>query len=204
MNPALASFSFGPGMIGALSLVILLLSGCATVDPSRSDALSARDPAAPGAGSGDEGASAPARLQVQDFELDTLLGDRVRLGELVEHRRVVLISFWATWCEPCKLELPHLSRLQEKYRDRGLTVLAIAIDGPSTMSEVRAFVRRHRVRLTVPLDLDRRVTTLLNPKVMMPFWLLIDRQGRLVRTHQGYLPGDEEHIEAAVLEALGE
>lgn len=159
-----------------------------------------RGEGAPAAGG--SSSSASGQGEIGDFELDTIGGERVRLSELTAAGHVVLVSFWATWCEPCKLELPHLERLQKELGGDGLRVLAISVDGPDSLGDVRSFVRSRGMKIPVLLDTERQVTARLNPRVMMPYWILVDRSGRVVRTHQGYLPGDEKALEAEVRATL--
>jgi len=140
--------------------------------------------------------------QVVDFELDTLTGERVRVAELSAANKVVLLSFWATWCEPCKLELPHLERLQRELAGEGLQVLAISVDGPDSLGDVRSFVRSRDMKITVLLDTERQVAARLNPRVMLPYWILLDRSGRVAKSHQGYMPGDEKALEQEVRRLL--
>ena len=71
-------------------------------------------------------AKVPVGVEAPDFTLDALSGGKVRLQDL--RGRVVMINFWATWCAPCRLEMPHLVRLQEKYRSAGFILLGVNID----------------------------------------------------------------------------
>jgi thiol-disulfide isomerase/thioredoxin len=182
---------------GLLGLAAILLSGCAaTSAPSAPTSPLAATPATVLAPVAEQGPVAA------DFELETITGERVRLAELLAgDGQLVLLDFWSTWCEPCKLELPHLDRLQQELGPRGLRVLAVAVDGPATLADVRSFVRRRGLRLQVPLDPERRVIDAFNPKMILPYWVLIDRQRQVIRTHQGYLPGEEAQL-AAELDRL--
>ena len=54
----------------------------------------------------------------------------------------VVIAFWATWCKPCRKELPAIKEVYEKYKDQGLTILAISIDSPRSLSKVKTFVKK--------------------------------------------------------------
>src|SRR4051812_48741055 len=72
--------------------------------------------------------------RLPDFELSAVDGETVRLSDHVG-REVVLLSFWDTWCEPCKTELPHLDRIYRAHKGEGFVVLAIAMDDPSTVMQ---------------------------------------------------------------------
>ena len=78
----------------------------------------------------------PAKAQkAVDFTLKDLTGDSHKLSGFFPET-VVLLNFWATWCVPCVKEFPHLQRLQEQYRDRGLQVLAVSVDRPASRANI--------------------------------------------------------------------
>ncbi len=138
-----------------------------------------------------------------DFSLKNLEGQTVRLKDYIG-KNVILIDFWATWCVPCVKELPHFQEFHNKYREQGLLVLAITVDGPETVALVKPFMERYKYTFPVLLDIESRVIALYNPRVIMPYTLLIDRQGRIRYVHQGYSPGDEKGIEEELLKLLQE
>ena len=108
-------------------------------------------------------------------------------------RKVLMLTFWATWCEACRLELTHLDRIQRQNPE--IRVLAISINPPSPEKPVLAFVKKHKIGLTVLRDPLTRLVRLLNPGGSIPFYVMIDRRGRIVHRHQGYNSGDEVEIE---------
>ena len=140
------------------------------------------------------------RAMVSDFELKDLKGKLVRLSDY--KGRVVLVNFWATWCAPCKQEIPHLNRMLKSYKDQGFTVLAISTDSPQTLSQVGRLARRWAV--TTLLDPEGQVVAMLNPRGVAPYTLFVDRQGRMALDHDGYHSGDEVKMEEAVKALLGE
>jgi thiol-disulfide isomerase/thioredoxin len=111
---------------------------------------------------------------------------------------VVLLDFWATWCDPCIAEMPHLQRLYEELRERGFVILAISMDGPETVAAVPTFVRQHGLTFPVLLDSETRVTNIYNPKLTAPLAILLDRNRRQARVRQGYVAGDELRLEEDV------
>jgi len=134
--------------------------------------------------------------QTADFALRDTEGRLVRLSD---HRgKVVLVNFWATWCVPCAAELPHLQRLYEAYGDQGFVVLAISMDGPESVAEVVPRARRYGLTFPVLLDEETRVVAVYNPKRSAPFTALIDRDGTVAKTREGYSAGDEIAIEADI------
>jgi peroxiredoxin len=134
-----------------------------------------------------------------DFALRDTAGRTVRLSDYPG--QVVLLNFWATWCVPCAAELPHLQRLYEQYRDRGLVVLAISMDGPETSASVDSHARRYGLTFPVLLDQETRVVGVYNPKRTAPFTVMIGRDGAVAGTREGYTAGDEIAVEADI-EAL--
>jgi peroxiredoxin len=148
--------------------------------------------------------SAPAAAQnAIDFELEDLSGSPVRLSDHLGEQ-VILVNFWATWCVPCARELVHVQRFQEEYADDGLLILAVSVDGPSTRSQVGSYVEQHRHTFPVLVDEESRVVALYNPSLVLPYTVLIDRQGVVRYSHQGYSPGDEEVVEQHLTELLAE
>lgn len=142
------------------------------------------------------------RAPAGNFSLDNLSGDSISLDDY--EGKVVVISFWATWCVPCLQELPHLNGFYEVYQDDGLVVLAITTDGPETQSDVRSLVRRSRWSLEVLSDMDGAVSNVLNPRGTNPFTLYIDRAGRVAASHEGYSLGDEVMAEQYIQTLLAE
>jgi peroxiredoxin len=138
---------------------------------------------------------------VADFTLKDVRGKSHSLSEHLGSK-VILLSFWATWCEPCKKELVQLQELYDAHRERGLMILSISMDEPETQGDVRTYVSQRRFTYPVLLDTESQVTGQFNPKRAAPYNLIIDRDRRIRWTHEGYVPGDEKKLEQAVLDAL--
>jgi peroxiredoxin len=136
-----------------------------------------------------------------DFTARDIEGKTVRLSDYLGKKAVVL-NFWATWCEPCVAEFPHLRRMYEKNKDKGFVILGIAMDGPDSVASVAPFARRQQLNFPVLLDEDSHVAAIYNPKKDAPLSVLIDRQGRIFKYRSGYNPGDEEYFAADVAKML--
>lgn len=155
--------------------------------------------------SGAEQSQAPSdqkTKKVADFSLETLDGNTVALSDYVGDK-VVMLDFWATWCEPCLAAMPHLNRIYEKHKGDGFVLLSISMDGPDTVAEVRSYVQRHNLKFPVVLDEESRAVSLYNPKRSAPYSVLIAKDGTILHKRDGYQPGDETAIEQEVIQALG-
>ncbi|MGH7437943.1 MAG: peroxiredoxin family protein [Polyangiaceae bacterium] len=179
--------------LATTSVALLFLAACGA------DAGAGAGAQAPSASSGSSGTGTLA----PDFTARDVDGKTVRLSDHLG-KHVVLLDFWATFCEPCKAEFPHLADLYARDKDKGLLVLGVAMDGPESSAEVPAFVKRHGVTFPVVLDDDSRIASLYDPKKSMPLSVLIGRDGRISVVREGYNPGDEKLVEADVAKALGE
>lgn len=122
-------------------------------------------------------------------------------GELVTptahgERDVFVLAFWATWCQPCQQELSKMNAMYGSRRDRGLHIYAISIDGPDTAAQVGPWVEREGYQFPVLLDRETQVLTRYNPRGDIPYYVVLDAQGRVLKDHQGYMTGDVEELEA--------
>ncbi len=133
-----------------------------------------------------------------DFSLKTLDGERVGLGRL--EGQVVLVNFWATWCPPCRQEMPGFQAVYEEYADRGFSVVGIAMDvgGPAS---VEAFVRENRIGYPVAMATDE-VRLAYGGVDALPQSFLVDKQGRVRRMVSGVF--SEGSLRKAVDELLAE
>ncbi|MCU0292338.1 MAG: TlpA family protein disulfide reductase [Thermoanaerobaculaceae bacterium] len=103
---------------------------------------------------------------------------------------VVLLNVWATWCGPCRVELPELQKLYGELGGKGLVILAVAVDTPR--EKVRPFLER--LGITIPAFLmDARTQQMLGID-RVPFSILLDREGKVVQIYAGYSPGVIEDI----------
>ena len=148
---------------------------------------------------GAAGAAVAVSGAAPDFTLRRADGPNLRLQE--QRGRVVMVNFWATWCGPCRQEMPHLNRLHAKYRDAGFMMLGVNIDEDAA----KAIGLSKRLGLDFPilLDTDKKVSQLYN-LTTMPSTLLIDRDGRVRHVHLGYKDGYEVTYEKQIRELLKE
>jgi len=135
--------------------------------------------------------------QAPDFTVAGLHGEPFVLRAF--RGKVVFLNFWATWCPPCKEEMPSMERLYLRYKDRGLTMLAISIDSDSARG-VADFVQKHRLTFLIGLDPNLEVANGYGIRAL-PSTFLIDRDGNTSAIALG--PRDWDGTVAhAVIEAL--
>jgi len=161
---------------------------------------------APGAGaSAPTGASETSQsgTAAPDFTARDVAGKTFRLSDYFG-KKVVLLDFWSTFCEPCKAEFPHLRALYQEHKEEGLLVVGVAMDGPESVADVPSFVKRYAVDFPVVLDEDSHIASLYDPKKSMPLSVLIARSGRIAVVREGYNPGDEKLVGTDVLKVLNE
>jgi protein SCO1 len=126
------------------------------------------------------------------FTLATLASKDLQLASL--HGKVVLLNFWATWCKPCKAELPRLSAWYQRLRSRGFVV--VGIDQQESAADVAGFVRRLHVPYPIVLDANGAVSDRYNI-TGTPTTLLLDRRGVIVEVHIG--PIDDAYLATHVM-----
>lgn len=134
-----------------------------------------------------------------DFTLKSAEGKNLRLKE--QRGQVVLVNFWASWCGPCRQEMPHLNRLYDKYKASGFTLLAVNIDDDARTGTNTA--AKWGLKFPVLLDADKTVSKLYDLG-SMPATVLIDRDGKVRFLHRGYREGTEEAYEKQIRELVKE
>ena len=136
-----------------------------------------------------EGSYAPA----PDFTLKSRSGDNLRLAE--QRGNIVLVNFWASWCGPCREELPKMEELQQTYQDLGFTVLAINVDDNPAKAET--LLQDVQVTFPVLFDPQGEVSQQYDLSAM-PTTVIVDRDGNARLVHKGYKSGDEAKYEQAI------
>jgi peroxiredoxin len=134
-----------------------------------------------------------------DFTLRDLAGKPVRLSEL--KGQVVLLDFWASWCAPCKKELPALEALQKKYKAAGKNVVVLTVNIDKDRANAEKFLSSAKVKeVRVLLDKEGAVAGQYDLPTM-PTSFVIDQKGIVRYVHAGFRPGDEKKV-AAQIDAL--
>ena len=185
----------------ALVALAIAAAGCEENAASSSGGPKNPNDVSSSSSSSTSGSASASGASASDFTARDIDGKTVKLSHYLGKQAIVL-NFWATWCEPCVAEFPHLRRIYDSNRSKGLVILGIAMDGPETLANVAPFVRRNQLNFPVLLDEDSHVAAMYNPKKSAPFSVLIDKRGRIVGMREGYNPGDEEFFEKDVLKML--
>jgi thiol-disulfide isomerase/thioredoxin len=180
-HSGLAGRGGGPRVL--LSLALCALASCATAGG-----------AAGGGGSGSQ-VGAP----VPELKVDSLGGKKI---DVASYRgRVLLLDVWASWCGPCKQELPMLDAMARRLKAQGIDVLAVSVD--QERANVDKFLKGHgHWALTIAHDPEGAIAERLQPD-KMPTSYVIDREGIVRYVNAGFVPDDAPVIEKRLLEVAG-
>jgi peroxiredoxin len=132
-----------------------------------------------------------------EIGLKDLNGQQVTAAGL--RGKVVIVDFWATWCAPCKEELPVLQRLYAKYGKDGLVVVGVSVD--KDVANVREFVKTMKLSFPIAHDPEHAATKRFGPP-KMPSSYIVDRSGAVRFVHEGFHAKDAKALEAEVKQLL--
>lgn len=154
----------------------------------------------PTPGAADEATSIAGPPAAPDFTLKTLDGNQVSLSQFRGHP--VLINFWASWCAPCRLEMPELVRAYEAHKGEGFIVLAVNVTYQDSLEDAQRFVAEFDMTFPVPLDETGEVADNLYQVRGLPTSLFVDRNGLITKIKLGSMIG--EQVDEYVAEILEE
>ena len=137
-----------------------------------------------------------------DFELKTIDDKNIKLSDL--RGKAVVVNFWATWCEPCKLEMPWLVDLQQKYSAQGLVILGLNVDTGSSNEKIASFAKEMGVNYPV-LKATDAVSDMYGGIDGLPTTFYVGRDGVVVEQGAGIISKDEieDHIKLALARSPG-
>ncbi len=132
---------------------------------------------------------------VPSVDVKTLDGKTVNIKDYISKDKITVMSFWATWCSPCKRELDAIMDVYPDWQEEyDVELLAITIDDARSLAKVPAMIETKGWEYTVLADVKRELQKSLNFQTV-PQTFLIDKNGEIVYTHSGYNPGDEFELE---------
>jgi thiol-disulfide isomerase/thioredoxin len=181
-----------PAFAFSMAALLLLATAC--------DSKPKIAPAQPGTVAIQRGKDAKGNQLPPDFTLpDVMTGKDVKLSALAG--KVVILDFWATWCGPCRMEIPHFIELQDSYAKKGFTMLGVSLDqqGPEV---VQNFVKQWKINYPIVVDQTGDVNVAYGGIRSIPTTLLIGKDGSVKEAFIGYRP--KEVFEAALKKALAE
>lgn len=134
-----------------------------------------------------------------DFRLPDINGENVELKSLLG-KGPVIVDFWADYCRPCKVAMPYLQELKDKYED--LTVVLISMDAPKTQARAQNYLRGKEYDFISLFDPEKSLSKRLNVS-NPPYTLILNPEGEIIYTHNGFEPGTELLYEKQIREILG-
>jgi len=149
--------------------------------------------------------SAPVKGQkAPNIKMSTLDGKSVSLYDLMKNPkgqgRVVIMDFWATWCPPCRQEVPHLQKLHDTYADKGLAVVGVSVDRGGA-GDVKPFVKENKVTYTILLDSQNQAAPVYGVRGI-PATFIIDKKGVIRASYVGFSPEIAADMEKVVKSLL--
>ena len=158
-----------------------------------------------GASSGDSAKNPLIGNPAPPFSLDPLANSKAKVATKALAGKVVLVDFWATWCEPCKKSFPKLQELSVKYKVSGFEILAVSEDDDDKDidKKIVSFADSNGAKFPVAWDKDKAIAQKYNPATM-PSSFLIDRKGVIRFAHIGYHEGEEAELDKEIKELLDE
>ena len=134
-----------------------------------------------------------------DFTLQSSTGENVRLAE--QRGQVVMLNFWASWCGPCRKEMPLLDEISQRYSAAGFVLYGVNVEEDNT--DAKKLIKELGVTFPILYDTESKASSLYNVDAM-PTTVLIDKQGVIRYVNRGYKAGDEEKYRAQVRELIKE
>jgi cytochrome c biogenesis protein CcmG/thiol:disulfide interchange protein DsbE len=138
------------------------------------------------------------RKAAPDFALKDSNGQTVHLSDY--KGKVVLLDFWATWCGPCKIEIPWFIEIEQQFKDRGFAVLGVSMDEDG-WEVVKPYVQQMKINYRVVLG-NSQVADLYGGLDSLPTTLVLDRQGRIASIHVGLTSGGKEEFRNDITHVL--
>ena len=166
----------------ALLLPALVLAGCSRASAPTAAVPGSDTPGGPPAASSTPSDSTASDSTAPPWTLNDLDGKPVSLSDF--KGKVVVLDLWATWCPPCRAEIPHFIEIQNEYQDKGVTVVGMSIDS-IVPADVAKFVKDNGMNYPIVMA-DEKTATAYGADQGIPFTVVIDKNGNVVARHLGY------------------
>jgi len=127
--------------------------------------------------------AAPSTKELKDFDVKMLDAEAIKLSALRAKGKVLVVDFWATWCGPCRQEIPHLVALQNEYRDKGVEVIGLSIENPAADAEkVRTFAKEFAINYQLGFSTYEMFAAFNgnDPGMAIPQTFIFGRDGNLI------------------------
>ncbi len=127
--------------------------------------------------------------------LNDVNGKQVNVADYAKSGKITVLSFWATWCVPCKKELTNMNDVYAEWQKKyNVQIVAVSIDDSRSTAKVKPYIDGQRWNYEVLLDVNQDLKRQLNIQ-SVPFTLVVDQNGKIVYSHSGYVDGDEYVLE---------
>jgi cytochrome c biogenesis protein CcmG, thiol:disulfide interchange protein DsbE len=141
-----------------------------------------------------------AQKSIPSAQVKKLDGSSFDIAELAKAGHPIVISFWATWCSPCKKELDAISEVYAEWKEKyGVEVIAVSVDDARSAPKVKPMVEQKGWEYTILLDSNQDFQRAMNIE-SVPYSFLMDAKGQIVFEHSGYVSGDELELEEKLKE----
>lgn len=147
--------------------------------------------------------SEPVNKKLPNVSINDLQGKPVNIQELATDGKVTILSFWATWCAPCKRELDAISEMYPAWvADYNVKLVAITIDNARALTQVKPLIEEKGWEFLVLSDSKQELQQALNFQAI-PQTFVVDQNGDIIYQHEGYSPGDEYELEKVLQKLAG-
>ncbi|MFM2049285.1 MAG: hypothetical protein RI955_1833 [Bacteroidota bacterium] len=128
---------------------------------------------------------------IPSVTLKNVKGENVNFTDVIKKGRITVVSFWATWCVPCKKEINNISEVMPEWKKNlDFDFVAVSIDDSRNVAKVKSYVNGQRWDFTTLIDPNQDLKRALNFQ-SVPYTIVFDQSGKIAFTHSGYVEGDE-------------